>query len=80
MHKSASTIGKRDHAFEIVVAVDPAPHDPQGQIDLGAPVFDELTCGGIDSRIGRFTGGHSKCKSNKTEANDPKKRCRKIFR
>src|SRR5216683_1760302 len=32
-------IGERNHAFEIVIAIDPASNHPKGQVDLGTRIF-----------------------------------------
>src|SRR6266404_1799560 len=39
--QAVGAIGKRNHAFQVVIAVDPASDHPEGQIDLGAPFLNQ---------------------------------------
>ncbi len=55
-------IGKRDHAFEVVIAVNPSSNHPKGQVDLGTPVVHQRMRGGFGIRFSSSTGRHRECK------------------
>jgi hypothetical protein len=58
--KAVGAIGECNHAFKVVISVDPPTRHAKGQIDLGATVFDQ--CRGFDNRFSSSTGRHSECK------------------
>ena len=45
--QAIGAVGKCNHTFQIVVAVNAASHHPKGQIDLGTSVFDKLARGDL---------------------------------